>query len=77
MGLAEAIQTIPGLALLAFLLLLFGLGDTLVIGLTLYAILPVLQNTYEGLENVDPVYLGIGKGMGMTKGQIFRQIEVP
>lgn len=77
-GLAEIIQTIPGLALLAFLLLAFGLGDTtLVIGLGLYAILPVLQNTYEGLENVDPVYLGIGKGMGMTSGQIFRQIEIP
>ena len=77
-GLAEVIQTIPGIALLAFLLLAFGLGDTtLVIGLALYAILPVLQNTYEGLENVDPVYLGIGKGMGMTRGQIFRQIEVP
>lgn len=77
-GLAEIIQTIPGIALLAFLLLAFGLGNTtLVIGLGLYAILPVLQNTYVGLENVDPVYLGIGKGMGMTKGQIFRQIEVP
>jgi osmoprotectant transport system permease protein len=77
-GLAEIIQTIPGIALLAFLLLAFGLGDTtLVIGLGLYAILPVLQNTYEGLENVDPVYLGIGKGMGMTNGQIFRQIQIP
>lgn len=78
LGLAEIIQTIPGIALLAFLLLAFGLGNTtLVVGLGLYAILPVLQNTYEGLENVDPVYLGIGKGMGMTRGQIFRQIEVP
>ena len=77
-GLAEVIQTIPGIALLAFLLLAFGLGDTtLVIGLGLYAILPVLYNTYEGLENVDPVYLGIGKGMGMTVVQIFRQIEIP
>ncbi len=77
-GLAEVIQTIPGIALLAFLLLAFGLGNTtLVIGLGLYAILPVLQNTYVGLENVDPVYLGIGKGMGMTNGQIFRQIEIP
>ena len=77
-GLAEVIQTIPGIALLAFLLLLFGLGDTtLVLGLGLYAILPVLQNTYEGLENIDPVYLDIGKGMGMTRGQIFSQIEVP
>ncbi|MBO0784264.1 MAG: ABC transporter permease, partial [Ktedonobacteraceae bacterium] len=77
-GLAEIIQTIPGIALLAFLLLAFGLGNTtLVIGLALYAILPVLQNTYEGLAAVDPVYLDIGKGMGMTPGEIFRQIELP
>ncbi|GHO88103.1 ABC transporter permease [Dictyobacter formicarum] len=78
MGLAEVIQTIPSIALLAFLLLAFGLGDTtLVAGLALYAILPVLQNTYEGLEGVDPAYREIGKGMGMTRGEIFRQIEIP
>ncbi|GER92022.1 amino acid ABC transporter permease [Dictyobacter vulcani] len=77
-GFAEVIQTIPGMALLAFLLLVFGLGDTtLVVGLALYAILPVLQNTYEGLEGVDPAYREVGKGMGMTRGEIFRQIEVP
>ncbi len=77
-GIAEVIQTIPGIALLAFLLLAFGLGNgTLVVGLALYAILPVMQNTYEGLEGVDPVYMGIGKGMGMTRGQIFRQVELP
>lgn len=77
-GLAEVIQTIPGIALLAFLLLAFGLGDTtLIVGLALYSILPVLQNTYEGLVGVDPVYLDIGKGMGMTPGEIFRQIELP
>jgi osmoprotectant transport system permease protein len=77
-GLAEVIQTLPGIALLAFLLLAFGLGDTtVVVALGLYAILPVLSNTYEGLDGVDPVYLAIGKGMGMTPGQIFRQIELP
>lgn len=77
-SLAEIIQTIPGIALLAFLLLVFGLGDTtLIVGLSLYAILPVLQNTYEGLEGVDPAYREVGKGMGMTPGEIFRQIEFP
>ncbi len=77
-GLAEVVQTLPGIALLAFLLLVFGLGDTTVIvALSLYSILPVLSSTYVGLDNVDPVYLGIGKGMGMTPGEIFRQIELP
>jgi len=78
MGLAEVIQTLPGIALLAFLLLAFGLGNgPVIVALALYAILPVLANTYEGLQSVDPVYLAIGKGMGMTPGQIFRQIELP
>lgn len=78
LGLAEVIQTIPGIALLAFLLLALGLGNPPVyVALALYAILPVLSNTYEGLQGVDPVYLAIGKGMGMTPGQIFRQIELP
>ncbi|HEX6554993.1 MAG TPA: ABC transporter permease [Ktedonobacteraceae bacterium] len=78
LGLAEVVQTFPGIALLALLLLLFGLGDApVIVALSLYAILPVLSNTYEGLDGVDPVYLGIGKGMGMTSGQIFRQIELP
>jgi len=77
-GLAEVIQTLPGIALLAFLLLAFGLGDApVIVALSLYAILPVLSNTYEGLQGVDPVYLAIGKGMGMTPGQIFLQIELP
>jgi osmoprotectant transport system permease protein len=77
-GLAEVIQTLPGIALLAFLLLAFGLGDPpVIVALSLYAILPVLSNTYEGLDGVDPVYLAIGKGMGLTPGQIFRQIELP
>ncbi len=77
-GVAEVIQTLPGIALLALLLLAFGLGNVpVIVALSLYAILPVLSNTYEGLQGVDPVYLGIGKGMGMTPGQIFRQIELP
>lgn len=77
-GLAEVIQTLPGIALLALLLLVFGLGNgPVVVALALYAILPVLSNTYEGLQGVDPVYLAIGNGMGMTPGQIFRQIELP
>ena len=78
LGLAEVIQTLPGIALLAFLLLAFNLGNTpVIVALGLYAILPVLSNTYEGLQSVDPVYLAIGKGMGMTPGEIFLQIELP
>jgi len=78
LGIAEIIQTFPSIALLAILLLVFGLGNTtLVVALALYGIMPVLQNTYEGLRSIDPILLDIGKGMGMKKGQIFRRIEFP
>ncbi|UOF88771.1 ABC transporter permease [Fodinisporobacter ferrooxydans] len=78
MGIAEVIQTFPSIALLAILLLVFGLGNTtLVVALGLYGIMPVLQNTYEGLTSVDSVYLDIAKGMGMKPSQIFWRVELP
>lgn len=78
LGLSEVIQTVPSIALLAILLLLFGLGNTtVVIALALYAIMPTLQNTYEGFRSVDPIYLEIGEAMGMTALQVFRAVELP
>ncbi|MCL6547368.1 MAG: ABC transporter permease [Alicyclobacillus sp.] len=78
MSLAEIIQTFPSIALLAILLLVFGLGNpTLIVALGLYGIMPVLQNTYEGIRSVDPMLLDIATGMGMTKGQILRRVELP
>lgn len=78
LSIAEIIQTFPSIALLAMLLLVFGLGNTtLVVALALYGIMPVLQNTYEGLNAVDPMLIEISKGMGMTKQQTLRRIELP
>ncbi|QOX64453.1 ABC transporter permease [Anoxybacterium hadale] len=75
---AEIIQTIPNLALLAMLMILFGLGNiTIVAALVLYALLPIVRNTYIGLKSV-PIYLkDAAKGMGMSKLQRLLKVEMP
>lgn len=75
---ANIIQTIPALAMLAVLMLIMGLGtNTVVLSLFLYSLLPILKNTYTGIRNVDGALLESGKAMGMTKWQVIRLIEMP
>ncbi|EII2555198.1 ABC transporter permease [Listeria monocytogenes] len=75
---ANIIQTIPALAMLAVLMLIMGLGtNTAVLSLFLYSLLPILKNTYTGIRNVDGALLESGKAMGMTKWQVLRLIEMP
>ncbi|HFK9793669.1 TPA: ABC transporter permease [Listeria monocytogenes] len=75
---ANIIQTIPALAMLAVLMLIMGLGtNTVVLSLFLYSLLPILKNTYTGIRNVDGSLLESGKAMGMTKWQVLRLIEMP
>jgi len=55
-----------------------GVGVTpAVIALVIYSLLPIVRNTYVGLRQVDPAAIDAGLGMGMTRRQIFRRIEVP
>lgn len=76
--LSGMIQTIPGLVMLGFALLLFGIGmlPALVV-LSVYAILPILQNTYTGITEVEKSYIEAAKGIGMTNGQILWKVELP
>ncbi|MCM3570297.1 ABC transporter permease [Neobacillus mesonae] len=77
-SLANIIQTIPALAMLAVLMLVMGLGtDTVVFSLFLYSLLPIIKNTYTGIRNVDHALLESGKAMGMTKFQVLRMVEIP
>ena len=77
-SLANIIQTIPALALMAVLMLAMGLGpNTVVVTLFLYSLLPILKNTYTGILTVDQALLESGKAMGMTKFQILRMVELP
>jgi osmoprotectant transport system permease protein len=78
MSLANIIQTIPALAMLAVLMLVMGLGtNTVVFALFLYSLLPIIKNTYTGIRNVDQALLESGKAMGMTKFQVLRMVELP
>lgn len=77
-SLANIIQTIPALAMLGVLMLVMGLGpNTVVFALFLYSLLPIIKNTYTGIRNVDPAMLESGKGMGMTRLQVLRMVELP
>lgn len=75
---SEIMQVIPSLALLAMLMIVFGLGDiTLIVALVLYALLPIVRNTYTGLKNVSPHIKNAAIGMGMSKLQRLFKVEIP
>ncbi len=77
-GVVNVIQTIPALAMLAVLMLVMGLGaNTVVMALFLYSLLPILRNTYTGIRQVDEALIESGKGMGMTRFQLLRLVELP
>jgi osmoprotectant transport system permease protein len=81
LGISNIMQTIPSLALFGFLLPVPWLGaraDRLAIAaLTLYALLPIIRNTYAGIAGVDPAVRETARGMGMTDRQILFQVELP
>lgn len=75
---ANIIQTIPALALLAMLMLVMGLGQsTVVVAVFLYSLLPIIKNTYTGINSISKDLIDSGKGMGMTKLQVLYMIELP
>jgi len=80
LGAANVIQTVPSLALFGFLIPvpLLGVGPrTAIVALTLYALLPVIRNTYVGISQVDPAVVEAARGMGMTGGQMLWLVQVP
>jgi len=77
-GVANVLQTIPSIALLAFMIPLLGIGKVPAIAaLFLYSLLPILRNTYTGIKGVDQGVLEAGRGMGMTDLQLLYMVELP
>jgi len=77
-GAANVIQVFPSLALLAMLMIVFGLGfKSVVVGLFLYSLLPVIRNTCVGLSQVEAGVKEAGTGLGMSRWQMLRRIEFP
>lgn len=75
---AEMLQTIPTLALLALLMIWLGLGNTtLIAGLILYALLPIVRNTNTGLTGVADHLREAARGMGMNRFQRLTLLELP
>jgi osmoprotectant transport system permease protein len=71
-------QTVPSLALLGFLVPIVGIGvGPALIALFFYALLPIVRSTHAGIRSVDPRLCDVGRGLGLSDGQILRHIEIP
>lgn len=78
LGIAGILQTVPSLALLAFMIPLLGLNVFAAIAaLFLYALLPILRNTYTGIVEVDPELVEAAEGMGLRPQQVLFRIQLP
>ncbi len=81
LGIASIFQTIPSLALFGFLIpipFIGGIGKrTAIVALVLYALLPILRNTYVGLTGIDPAVVEAAEAMGMTRAQILFRVRFP
>ena len=78
LGIAGILQTVPSIALLGFMIPVLGIGALPAIAaLFMYALLPVIRNTYTGITGVDPAVVEAARGMGMDKWQILFNVELP
>ncbi|MBI4869525.1 MAG: ABC transporter permease subunit [Candidatus Wallbacteria bacterium] len=74
----NVVQTIPSLALLGFMVPLLGIGAVpAIFALFLYALLPIVRNTFTGIRGVDAALLEAARGLGMTDRQVLFMVELP
>jgi osmoprotectant transport system permease protein len=80
-GVANVVQTIPSLAMFGFLLPLPWLGEraarVAIVALTAYALLPILRNTYAGIQGIDRSLIEVARALGLTDAQRFFKVELP
>jgi osmoprotectant transport system permease protein len=77
-GTTNVIQAVPSLALLGFLIPFIGIGSTpAIVMVVLYSLLPIVKNTYTGLTNIDSDILEAAKGIGLTKSQTMKKVQLP
>ncbi|MFD0049609.1 ABC transporter permease/substrate-binding protein [Actinomycetes bacterium NPDC127524] len=77
-GVTAVLQTIPSLALLGLLIPLFGIGKVpAIIALVVYALLPIIRNTYTGIKEVDPALIEAADAMGMNTARRLVKVELP
>jgi osmoprotectant transport system permease protein len=75
---SDVLQTVPSLALLGIIMIFVGAGKTtVIIGITLYSLLPIVRNTYLGLSEVNPGVKEAARGMGMSRIYRLFRVELP
>jgi len=78
LGFAGILQTIPSIALLGFMIPAFGIGAApAIVALLIYALLPIIRNTYTGITEVNPTVIEAAKAMGMNRKQMLLKVELP
>jgi len=78
LGVAGILQTVPSIALLGFMIPAFGIGATpAIIALLIYALLPIIRNTYTGIVGVSPIVVEAATALGMSKRQRLFKVEFP
>ena len=78
LGAAGVLQTVPSIALLGFLIPVLGIGPKpAILALLLYALLPIIRNTFEGVRGVPPAVVEAARGLGLTDAQVLRQVQLP
>ncbi|WP_212003504.1 ABC transporter permease/substrate-binding protein [Chitinophaga sp. HK235] len=78
LGITGILQTIPSIALLGFMIPLLGIGPKpAIVALFLYALLPVVRNTYTGILGVDTSVMEAATGMGMNRRQLLLRVQLP
>lgn len=74
----QILMTIPSMAMLAFMVPLFGIGFTTgVVALILYSLLPIVRNTYTGIKEISPAIVESAVAMGMTEWRVLTRIKIP
>ncbi len=74
----QIMMTIPSMAMLAFMVPIFGIGFTTgVVALILYSLLPIVRNTYTGIKEISPAVVESAVGMGMTEWRVLTKIKIP
>jgi osmoprotectant transport system permease protein len=78
LGMAGVLQTIPSIALLGFMIPLLGIGPIpAIVALLIYALLPIIRNTYTGITGVNPTVVEAAKALGMSATQLLFKVELP
>ena len=78
LGLSSVIQAVPSMALLGFMIPFVGIGTIpAIIVVILYSLLPIIKNTYTGINGISESMIESAKGIGLTKSQILFKIQIP